>query len=208
MWRAASVSARAACRRRPSCNAWLEARRPLPDHVAFLEKRYAGEPYRLTLSLLAADLEYASQEQMTARLLENTPHTARIAMSDLTRPIDLIAAATPAALVQYPLHMVQQQLNIFGLHTARLDIREDSSRLTATVGEILRALNIDTTFEQSADAARARTLLRLLAEPPPQLAAAIPASRRRLPRRGPRSACWRARSRSTALNCSGRSSSR
>ena len=152
-------------------NAWLEARHPLPDHVAFLENRYAGEPYRLTLSLLAADLEYASQEQMKARLLENTPHTARIAMGDLTRPIDLIAAATPAALAHYPLHIVQQQLDIFGLHTARLDIREDSSRLTATVGEILRALNIDMTFEQSDDAARARTLLRLLAEPPPQLAA-------------------------------------
>ena len=151
-------------------NEWLRARHPLPDHVAFLEKRYAGEPYRLTLSLLSADLEYASQEQMTARLLENTPHTARIALNDLTQPIDLIAAATPPALSHYPLHVVQHQLRIFGLHTAQLDIREDSSRLTATLSEIWRALNIDTTFEQSDDAARSRTLLRLLAEPAPQLA--------------------------------------
>jgi phosphoenolpyruvate carboxylase len=151
-------------------NTWLEARHPLPDHVAFLEKRYADEPYRLTLSLLSADLEYASQEQMKARLLENTPHTARIAMSDLTGPLDLIAAAAPPAVSQYPLRTVQQQLAIFGLHTACLDIREDSSRLNATVGETLRALNIDTTFEHSNDAARARTLLRLLAEPRPQLA--------------------------------------
>ncbi len=105
MSRAASASARAACHRPPSCKAWLDARHPLPDHVAFLEKRYAGEPYRLTLSLLSADLEYASQEQMTARLLENTPHTARIALNDLTKPIDLIAAATPPALSHYPLHV-------------------------------------------------------------------------------------------------------
>ena len=150
--------------------AWLDARHPLPDHVAFLEKRYAGEPYRLTLSLLSADLEYASQEQMKARLLENTPHTARIALDDLTRPIAVIVAATPPALSHYPLHTVQQQLNIFGLHTARLDIREDSSRLTATVSEILRALNIDTLFEKGDDLTRARTLVHLLSEPTPQLA--------------------------------------
>jgi phosphoenolpyruvate carboxylase len=150
--------------------AWLDARHPLPDHVAFLEKRYADEPYRLTLSLLSADLEYASQEQVTARLLENTPHTARVTLDDLARPIDLIAAATPAALSHYPLHVVQQQLNIFGLHAACLDFREDSARVTATLSEILRALNIDTTFEQNDDAARSRTLLRLLAEPAPQLA--------------------------------------
>jgi phosphoenolpyruvate carboxylase len=150
--------------------AWLEARRPLPEHVAQLEQRYAGEPYRLTLSLLAADLEHASQEHMTLRLLENTPHTARITLRDLIEPIDLIAAATPPALSDYPLHVVQQQLNIFGLHTARLDVREDSSRLTATLGEILRALDIDTTFDRNSHADRARTLLRLLTEPAPQLA--------------------------------------
>ena len=153
-----------------SLQAWLDARHPLPAHVAFLENRYADEPYRLTLSLLSADLEYASQEQMTRRLLANTPHTARIDLKDLANPIDLIASATPPALSHYPLHAVQQQLNIFGLHTAQLDLREDSSRLTATVGEILRALNIDTTFEQGDDAARSRTLLRLLAEPAPLLA--------------------------------------
>ncbi len=154
----------------PKLKAWLEARHPLPQHVAFLERRYADEPYRLTLSLLSADLEQASQEQMTARLLENTPHTARISLSDLAQPIELIASGTPPALSQYPLHLVQQQLEIFGLHTAHLDIREDSTRLTATLGEILRALNLDTTFEQSDDLSRSRTLLRLLAQPAPQLA--------------------------------------
>jgi phosphoenolpyruvate carboxylase len=150
--------------------AWLNQRHPLPEHVAFLEKRYADEPYRLTLSLLSADLEQASQEQMTARLLENTPHTARIQIADLTEPLDLIASVAPPALVEYRLREVQRQLEIFGLHTARLDIREDSSRLTSTVGELLRALNIDTTFEQSDDLTRARTILHLLSQPTPQLA--------------------------------------
>jgi phosphoenolpyruvate carboxylase len=150
--------------------AWLDSRRPLPDHVAFLENRYADEPYRLTLSLLAADLEQASQEQMTARLLENTPQRARIMLDDLVKPVDLMAATTPPALSHYPLQVVQQQLKIFGLHTARLDLREDSSRLTATLGEILRALNVDTAFERNDAAARSQTVLRLLSEPAPQLA--------------------------------------
>jgi len=36
---------------------------PCPSTSPFWKERYAGEPYRLTLSLLSADLEYASQEQ-------------------------------------------------------------------------------------------------------------------------------------------------
>ena len=138
--------------------AWLSARHPLPEHVAFLEKRYAGEPYRLTLSLLSADLEYASQEQMTARLLESAPHTARIAVPDLTIPFDMIMQAAPPALVDDRLRVVRRQVDIFGLHTARLDLREDSGRLAATLGELLRALNVDTTFEYNDDLTRARTM--------------------------------------------------
>ena len=52
----------------PSLAAWIEGRRPLPAHVAYLEDRYGGEPYRLVLSLLAADLESASKEDMTEQL--------------------------------------------------------------------------------------------------------------------------------------------
>src|SRR5205085_2651121 len=59
---------------------WLESRRPLPMRVARLEQRYAGEPYRLALSLLAADLETASQDDMTARLLDEAPHQALVSV--------------------------------------------------------------------------------------------------------------------------------
>ena len=72
-----SVSGRR-CPAPPALTAWLDARRPLPAHVAYLERRYGGEPYRLALSLLAADLEAASQEDMTARLLDEAPHRARV----------------------------------------------------------------------------------------------------------------------------------
>jgi len=146
-------------------NVWLELRHPLPARVAFLESRYTNEPYRLILSLLAADLEYASQDHMTARLLEDTPHTARLHFSDLAVPLDWIARALPPRLAQDRLKTVRRQLDIFGLHAARLDLREDAARLKATLGEILRALNLATDFEQRDDAARTQILLGLLAQP-------------------------------------------
>ncbi len=81
----------------PALAAWLEARRPLPPHVAYLEGRYAGEPYRLALSLVAADLEAASRDDMTARLLDEAPHQARITRGEVKEVLDLIAGAMPPA---------------------------------------------------------------------------------------------------------------
>lgn len=151
--------------------AWLAAQRPLPAHVAFLETRYASEPYRLILSLLAADLERASQGDMTARLLEDTPHTARLNPADLTQPLELISRAIPPRIANAQLKTVRRQIDIFGLHAARLDLREDSAQLTAALGEILRALKLDPAFEQADDPARSETLLRLLRDYPERPAA-------------------------------------
>src|SRR5262249_20877628 len=109
----------------PALEAWLEGRRPLPKHVADLETRYAHEPYRLTLSLLAADLEAASQGDMTRRLLETAPHTARIKPSDFVVPLALMADAMPRVLNDDQLGLIRRQFDMFGLHTARLDLRED-----------------------------------------------------------------------------------
>ncbi len=146
--------------------AWIKSRRPLPAHAAFLENRYASEPYRLVVSLLASDLEAASKDDMTTRLLEDTPHTARIKLSDLTTPLDLVARAIPTRIANDQLRIVRQQLDTFGLHAARLDLREDSSRLAFALGEILRGLNIAPEFETESDHVRTQILLRLLRDYP------------------------------------------
>jgi phosphoenolpyruvate carboxylase len=151
--------------------AWLESRRPLPPHVAFLEQRYGDEPYRLVLALLAADLEQASRDDMTARLLEDTPHSARVRTEDFTRPLDLVAQAIPARLADDRFQTVRRQFDIFGMQAARLDVREDSARLTSAVGELLRALNTELAFEGLSDAERTAILVRLLSQPNPKLAA-------------------------------------
>ena len=151
----------------PALKAWLEARRPLPPHVAYPEDRYADEPYRLALALAAADLEAASSDGMTARLLDDAPHQARVMAGDVSEVLALVAHAMPAALADDQLRRVRAQLEIFGLHAARLDIREDAGRLATAVGGILGALRIDPDFAARDDRARAALLVQLLADEPP-----------------------------------------
>ena len=149
---------------------WFEARRPLPPHVAYLEDRYANEPYRWTLSLLANDLAFASQEDMRARLLSGETHKARAQIKEFTQLLDMIAEVTPQNAADYALDKTRRQLEIFGLHAARLDIREESTRLTATVAEILRGLGRYEDFEELSEAERVTVLSSLLDEPIPALA--------------------------------------
>ncbi len=149
---------------------WLEHRRPLPEHVAFLEARYADEPYRVALSLLADDLGQASRDDMTARLLANTPHEAKAHLEDFSLPLDMIAESIPESMAKHDLRTTQRQLQIFGLTSARLDIREDSSRLRSALAELLRGLGIAYQFDQLGAEERCSLLARLLREPAPALA--------------------------------------
>ena len=148
--------------------AWLDARRPLPARAAYLEQRYADEPYRLALSLLAADLEVASGEDMTARLLDETPHAARITAAEVRKVVGLVAQGIPPALAGDRVRATERQVETFGLHAARLDIREDSGRLAATLGDILARLALDAGFVERDEPGRAAVLLRLLAEDAPK----------------------------------------
>ncbi len=152
-------------------HAWLEARGPLPPHVAYLAQRYSDEPFRLIIALLASDLEEASRDDMTARLLDAAPHKARVRPEDFVGPLAAVANAIPAILADGELRDVRRQFDVFGLHAARLDLREDSARLASALGELLRALNLDLEFEKGDDAARTAALLKLLAGPAPRLSA-------------------------------------
>lgn len=153
----------------PALAAWIEKRRPFPAHVAYIEQRYATEPYRLVLSLLANDLAEASRDDMKTHLLGRYPHQARLEPGHLLEPLELIAAALPAHLAQDELQTALQTIRTFGLYVARLDIREDSSRLNAALSEILRALRIEADFENLPAEAREQLLARLLDEPAPNL---------------------------------------
>ncbi len=149
---------------------WIDKRRPFSEHVSFIEERYINEPYRLVLSLLSADLASASSEDMKSRLLSREPHRTNLHPEKLLTPVELIASAMPEALVRGDLKTTLHQFHIFGLHAARLDIREDSSRFNSALSEILRALRIESDFENLPDSERTLLLTRLLAQSPMELA--------------------------------------
>jgi phosphoenolpyruvate carboxylase len=153
----------------PDILEWIEARRPLPEHVRYIEERYPAEPYRLALSILASDLADASRDDMTARLLERTPHQARIRLPQLLAPLDLLAADLPAVLQEDDIETARRQLHIFGLHSMRLDLREDSSRLNSTLDETLRALNMTPSFAEMPEQDRLTLLTELLRSDLPDL---------------------------------------
>ncbi len=155
----------------PELQHWLGERRPFPPHAAFLERRYTTEPYRLVASLLAADLENESQDDVKARLSSNASSSERIKPDNFTIPLALVAGSAKRAFSASDLlHTLQRQFDLFGLHAARLDLREDSSRLASALGEILRALKLDLAFEEGNDDARTAVLAWLLSQPAPALA--------------------------------------
>jgi phosphoenolpyruvate carboxylase len=152
--------------------AWLAGRRPLPERAAYLERRYGAEPYRIALSLLAGDLGAAAAEDMTARLLETQPHQARARVDELTGTLDLIAGAVPAPLAEDRLRTVRTQIDLFGLHAARLDLREDAGRLAGAFDQLRRTWGVDASDPAASGAERNRALGALLAAAPPAAAAA------------------------------------
>ncbi len=149
---------------------WIDMRRPFSEHVSFIEERYTNEPYRLVLSLLSADLAKASNEDMKSHLLSRDPYQTNLLPEKLLAPIELITNALPAALMQGDLKATLHQFQIFGLHAARLDIREDSSRFNSALSEILRALRIEPDLENLPNSERTLLLTRLLAQSPMELA--------------------------------------
>lgn len=148
---------------------WIENRRPFPSHVEYIQERYTSEPYRLALALLAHDLAEASNEDMKSHLLGQYEHKARMDARDLQAPLEWITSALPKILVDNELKTAMRIVQVFGLHAARLDTREDSSRLNAALGEILRALTIEADFENLPPDRRLGLLTRLLSEPAPNL---------------------------------------
>jgi phosphoenolpyruvate carboxylase len=160
----------------PALEAWLEARRPFPSRAAYLAERYANEPYRLVLGLLAADLEAAAREDVRSSLLANLTSETRVALPDIHRPLALVRDAVPPALAHDRLRIIDTQLEIFGLHAARLDLREESRRLTAVLDELLQALGLglDVAFASRDEQSRAALLVDLLSRgegPGPSLTA-------------------------------------
>lgn len=147
----------------PELLAWLAARQPFPKHVQFLQGRYADEPIRLMLALLAADLGEASSENFVRQLGRANATPSKISVKDYLELLDLVATTLPASVRVEYLALVRSQLAIFGFHSARLDVREHASALMVAVAEILSIGFDQTEFANLDDDGQVNVLIEIMA---------------------------------------------
>lgn len=144
------------------------------EHVAYLQTRYPHEPYRLWAAILKADLAQASRGDMVARLKgEANPDIRLRRMADLNKPLDLMDASLResglADLADTDLARLRDQAQVFGLHGARLDLRQYSDYNTAVLDELLQKTGLLSGFAELSPTERASALTELLSAPIPDL---------------------------------------
>jgi phosphoenolpyruvate carboxylase len=114
----------------------------LSKHLDELEKRYPHEPYRLLLGVLRERLGQAREELKDGRSLLGGGFVGScLSGATVKGAFDTIRAGLEAGrasmLTGGDFEEAVVQLETFGLHTARLDLRQHSSLHEAAVSEIL-----------------------------------------------------------------------
>jgi phosphoenolpyruvate carboxylase len=132
-----------------------------PERAAELQRRHPEEPYRRALSLLRERVRatregapggYARPEQLLADL--------RVAEHGLQGPQGRFVAAGD-------LRDLIRQVEVFGFHFARLDVREHAGIHRRAIDEILSALGMHESYAGLGDEERAALLAREVADPRP-----------------------------------------
>jgi phosphoenolpyruvate carboxylase len=145
------------------------------DHLAYLKERYPTEPYRLLAANLADELKNAANDDVERRLSDvpQEPPGRLRTRADLLAPLRLIddnlrragLEAVAATQLSDALYLAEA----FGLHAARLDIRQYSAYNRAVLAELLARLDITADFAALPAAERVALLTRLLEQWPPDL---------------------------------------
>lgn len=110
-------------------------------------KRYPNEPYRAVMGALAEEMKLAFEQTLSHNL--NTQNSNKSGVYSLTAQqvrdtldivIDSLRHGRGRELVEDGLLNLRQQVETFGLHTARLDLRQHSGRHELAVAELLKQL--------------------------------------------------------------------
>ncbi|MCA9987843.1 MAG: phosphoenolpyruvate carboxylase, partial [Anaerolineales bacterium] len=145
------------------------------EHVDFLLDRYPNEPYRIRAAMLAADLAEASAGDMLSRLLGRPagPLPRLRTQADLLEPINLMRDSLEAggaqAVEPTTLGPFKHQAEVFGLHTARLDLRQDSAIHNQVLTELFAGLDIHPNYVGLTPAEQVALFTELLSQPIPDL---------------------------------------
>jgi phosphoenolpyruvate carboxylase len=160
----------------PALTEALAARQDqMSDHVRRLQERYPLEPYRLFAAMVAEDLtQAAADDAMEARLLgavDSTPPLHK--QAELLEPLALMDSSLRAGglpgIADAHLKEFYQQVQTFGLHSVRLDIRQLSDYNRRVLDEILRPLGYADRYADLFPAERVTLLTDLLQQWPPDL---------------------------------------
>jgi phosphoenolpyruvate carboxylase len=120
----------------------LRENRHLSKRVEALGSRYPHEPYRVVLAALRERLTQAAEEarDLVPALTATAAGTGLECgeVSETFRVIhESLAAGRGALLTGGELKVVRHQVECFGLHTARLDLRQHSGPHEAAIAEVL-----------------------------------------------------------------------
>lgn len=149
--------------------------RPMSERAAYLQSRYPSEPYRIFSAILNDDLTQAANDDVAARLMKasSQPEPALKNQDDVLNLLgqmgDSLKAGGLDAIVQADLEPFYRQVQAFGLHAARLDIRQYSEYNLAVLDELLRRLRYADRYSRLSSPDRIALLSRLLLEWPPDL---------------------------------------
>ncbi len=127
----------------PEVRRLVKAHRQFSAHLAQLQARYPHEPYRLLLAVLREQLDRSigalgDEKKLASEAIEETHFLQTTEVSEIFEAIRRsLAAGRGALLAEGELRTAIETLEVFGLHTARLDLRQHSGAHEAAVAEIL-----------------------------------------------------------------------
>jgi phosphoenolpyruvate carboxylase len=168
----------------PEVDGLIDAFQQGSSHVRALVNRYPNEPYRAVMAGVAGQMADARQETLSRPLypfyatptlplssslalplpVAPTP-TAQNVATTLDIVMDSLRQGRGAVLVDGDLGNLRRQLEVFGLHVARLDLRQHSSWHERAVAEVLARLELAPDYEKQDEAAKVALLSAALAQP-------------------------------------------
>ena len=140
-----------------------------------LHDRYPHEPYRLVLSELRTRLQEAEKTESPEMLLApaGTPAPATVKTQDIAQVLDLITQSLKAnrgtLLTEGELFRLSQQVTLFGLSVARLDLRQHSMRHETAMTELLKSVNVCPDYAALSEEEKLALMKKVLAAPAPKL---------------------------------------
>jgi len=138
-----------------------------------LHDRYPHEPYRLVLSALRSHLLEAERTETPEMLLATDAVPATLKTKDVAEVLEVIAdslkANRGALLAEGELYHLRQQVTLFGLSIARLDLRQHSMRHETAMTELLKSVNLCPDYAALSEEEKLALMKTILAAPAPKL---------------------------------------